>query len=139
MFGYRYKYQQPSNISSSALSKTPRCTNKYDLGQITSSINWGSTLSSSITESDLLKYADLNIDLKELNVLLDEFKRKKTQKNSNLRKLNSSSSRWFGKKKTNNIIKKSQRNSIEKSFKEEEIKFNKNFKKILSEKIKKKH
>jgi len=135
---YGNRYQQSISSSSISVSKTPRCTNKYGLSQTTSSSSWGSTSSSSITESDLLKYADLNMDLKELNALFDDFKRKKTQKNSNLRKLNSSSSGWFGKKKINNSSKKSQRNSIEKSFKEEEIKFNKNIKKILSEKIKKK-
>lgn len=130
--------QQITSSSSISVSKTPRCTNKYDLGKTTSSNIWGSTSSSSITESDLLKYADLNLNLKELNALFEELKRKQTQKNSNIRKLNSSSSGWFRKKTTHNSSKKIQRNSIEKSFKEEEIKFTKNFKKILSEKIKKK-
>ena len=133
-----FSRQHITSSSAISVSKTPRCTNKYGLGQTTYNSSWGSTSSTSITESDLLKYADLNMDLKELNALFEELKRKKTQKNSNIRKLNSSSSGWFGKKKTNNSSKKSQRNSIEKSFKEEEIKFTRTFKKILSEKIKKK-
>lgn len=138
---YGNRYQQPSSYSSSTssstIAKTPRCTNKYGLGQTTSISSWDSISSTSITESDLLKYTDLNMDLKELNRLFQDFNKKKTQKNNNLRKLNSFSSGWFRKKQTNSN-KKSHRNSIERTYREEQDKFTKNFKKILSEKIRQK-
>jgi hypothetical protein len=126
---FRPQYQ----TTSSSVSKTLRCTNKYSLGQGQSS-GWGST-PSTITETDLLKYEDLNMDLKELSAIFKDFNKKKTAKNSNLRKLNSSSYGWFGKKKTNNSSKKIRRNSIVSTFRDEETKFVKNIKKILSEKL----
>jgi hypothetical protein len=109
----------------SSVSKTLRCSSKYSLGQSQSS-SWGST-SSTITETDLLKYEDLNMDLKELSALFKDLNKKKTQKNSNLRKLS---------KKKNST--QANRNSIARRYKEEENKFAKNIKKILSEKIREK-
>ena len=123
----------PYHTTSSSIHKTYRCTNKYSLGQ-GQSFGWGST-PSTITETDLLKYEDLNMDLKELNTLFKDLTEKQTQKKSSLEKLNSPSYRWFGKKKKNNSNKKTKRNSIERAFKEEEAKFAKNIKKILSIKL----
>ena len=118
-------FRPPYQTASSSVSKTLRCTNKYSLGQGQSS-GWGST-PSTITETDLLKYEDLNMDLKELSAIFKDLNKKKTAKNSNLRKLS---------KKQNST--QSNRNSIERRYKEEENKFAKNIKKILSEKIREK-
>jgi hypothetical protein len=126
---FRPPYQTPS----SSVSKTLRCTNKYSLGQGQSS-GWGST-PSTITETDLLKYEDLNMDLKELNTLFKDLTEKQTKKIKYLEKLKSPSFGWFGKKKKNNSNKKTKRNSIERAFKEKEAEFAKNIKKILSIKL----
>lgn len=120
-----YGYGSGSSTVSSL--KKPRCTNNYALSQTSS--GWGSTSTTPVSESELLKYSSLNMDLKELNDLFKDLHKKKTQKNSNLGKLNK-------KKKQNNT--KSNRNSIERRYNEEVAKFNKTFKKILSEKIKQK-
>ncbi len=124
MFTFR-----PSNstaLPSSSVPKNLRCSpGKYSLSQSSPSSSWSSSSTSPITENDLLKYEDLNMDLKELNALFKDLTKKKTQKNSNLRKLSKQSTQ-------------SNRNSIEKRYKEEEIKFVKNIKKILSEKIREK-
>jgi hypothetical protein len=126
-----FRGQQQSSPSS--VSIIPRCNKSqgsYSLGQSSSSSSWGSsTTTSTITENDLLKYEDLNMDLKELNVLFKDLTRKKTQKNSNISKLNK-------KKKQNGT--QTNRNSLERRYKEEETKFTKNIKKILSEKIREK-
>jgi len=116
-----HQKQQLYDSSSSSQSKTWRCTGKYSLGESQSS---RSPLS--ITENDLVKYADLNMDLKEINTLFKDLEKKKTQKNNNLKKLS--------KKKTKNSTQ-SKRNNREKQFKDEETKFAKNIKKILSEKL----
>ena len=69
------------------------------------------------------------MDLKEINTLFKDLEKKKTQKNSNLRKLNKS-------KKKNST--QSNRSTREKQFIEEERKFVKNIRKILSEKLREK-
>jgi len=111
-------------ITTSSVSKNLRCAGNYSLGQSQSSGWSSSSTSPTITENDLLKYEDLNMDLKELNALFKDLTKKKTQKNSNLSKLN---------KKKNST--QSNRNSIERRYKEEADKFTKNIKKIISEKI----
>lgn len=120
--------RKPSISSSSSAPKIYRCAGKYSLGQVQSQSpysSWGSSSTSPIiSETDLLKYEDLNMDLKEINILFKNLNKKKTQKNSNITKLS--------RKKTNT---QSNRIAKENQFKEEETKFAKNIKKILSEKI----
>lgn len=108
-----------SSSSSSTVSKAYRCSGKYSLGQSTSSL----------TLNDLMKYEDLNIDLKELNDLFKQLDKKRTQKNSNLRTLD--------KKKRKNTYQ-SNRSGIESRFREEEQRFAKNIKSIISEKLREK-
>lgn len=118
------QYHQKQQLYDSSSSSQPdwRCTGKYSLGESQSS---SSPLS--ITENELLtKYANLNMDLKEINTLFKDLEKKKTQKNNNLKKLS--------KKKTKNSTQ-SKRINREKQFKDEEHKFAKNIKKILSEKL----
>lgn len=117
MFGTLHR--TPSATPS--VSRQLRCTANYSIPQ--SSISWGSA--PTLTEKDLAQFYELNIDLKKLNDLFKNINKKKTQKNSNLIKINK-------KKKTT----QSNRNSIERRYKEEEQKLVKNIKKILSEKIK---
>jgi len=123
-----FRQQSIFSASASSAPKTYRCTGKYSLGQVQSQSlysSWGSSSTSpTITETDLLKYEDLNMDLKEINILFKDLAKKKTKKNSNITKLS---------KKKNST--QSNRNSRERQFKEEETKFAKNIKKILSEKI----
>jgi hypothetical protein len=105
-------------IATSTVSKNLRCTANYNIPQLSST-------TSTLTERDFSQFADLNIDLKELNNLLTGLNKNKTKKNNNLRKVS--------KKKSST---QSNRNSIERQYREEELKLVKNIKKILSEKIK---
>lgn len=107
--------------TASTVPKTYRCTGNYSLGQAQSS-SWQSSPQPPITENDLLKYKDLNMDLKELNNLFKDLNKKKTQKNSNIRKLKKNSTQ-------------SNRSSIEQTYQNAETAFAKNIKKILSVKI----
>jgi hypothetical protein len=121
-------FSQSKSNPSSSVAKTLRCSSNYSLGQQQTS-GWGSysTSSSTMTENDLLKFEDINMDLKELNALFNSLTKNKTKKNSNLSKLS---------KKKNSS--QSNRNSIERRYKEEETKFTRQIKKILSEKIREK-
>ena len=104
-----------SSSSSSPIDQSkPRCDSaKYSLGHSQSS-----RLTSSITENDLLKYEDLNMDLKEINILFKDLK-------NNLKKIN---------KKTKKNTQ-SNRNTKKKKITDE---FEKTIKKILSEKLREK-
>lgn len=122
MFGYS-SLQRTASSSSTTISKSPRCNANYSLLQSSSS-SWGSA-PTPLAEKDLDQFKELNMDLKEFNNLFTDMKKKASQKNSNLKKINKN------KKST-----QSNRNSVNRQYNEEIAKFNKNFKKILSEKIK---
>lgn len=122
----------PGTVPSPVPNKIYRCNSKnYCLGQSClepqSQYTQRNSRSPSITESDLLKYEDLNIDLKELNVLFNDLNKKATQKQKNLSKLLT--------KKRNTSTN---RNRIEQDYITEENKITKNIKKILSEKLREK-
>jgi len=123
MFRYNSLQRTPSSSSTTTISKSPRCNANYSLLQSSSS-SWGIT-SAPLAEKDLDQFKELNMDLKEFNNLFTDMKKKASQKNSNLKKINKN------KKST-----QSNRNSVNRQYNEEIAKFNKIFKKILSEKIK---
>ena len=134
MYGYRYPQQQQqlqlqrsasisSSSSTNTVPRTYRCTGNYGLGQ-TQSSSWQSSTQPPITETDLLKYKDLNMDLKELNNLFKDFAQKTKSRNNNIRQLS---------KKKNST--QTNRNSIATRYTEASKNFVQNFKKILSTKI----
>lgn len=111
---------------------TKRCTKDFSLSKKSSGTSgWSSSTLTIPTESDLLKFEDLNMDLKEILELLKNLEKQKKTRNNNVSKARAKRS----KKNTSANINSKARN-IEAEFNKTETEFAKKIIKILSEKIK---